>query len=67
MKKKNKYYEIIPRYYDNIMKTGNPTQATEAAWEGVDMEQFTRDFVTFWNSRRMVTKSKSYDPVSQKK
>ena len=45
------YAEIPARYFRALGRTGDPAAADRAAWEGIDMERFDRDFRAFWQNR----------------
>lgn len=66
LKNKNSYSEIPMKYYDALLATGNPVKATQTAWEGIDMNKFKEDFLSFWNSDNYLAKSKNYDPLDEK-
>lgn len=66
MKKKNSYNEIPTKYYEALIKTRNPNKATEIAWEGVDMDEFTSEFRKFWESKSLIKKALRYDIVKAK-
>ena len=57
------------------METRSPKKATEIAWEGIDMEQFNKDFRDFWSDKtkygklnpdKMIPFDESRDPEKLK-
>jgi len=67
MRGKNSYNEIPMKYYDAAIKTRDPDKATKIAWDGVDMEQFAKDFTKFWNNNTLIKKAIRFDPLKNKK
>ena len=66
MKKKNTYSDIPTKYYNAVLETKNTKKATEIAWEGVDMDEFTREFRKFWASKTLIKKALRYDLIKAK-
>lgn len=46
------YAGVLNRYADAIRKTESGQEATKAAFEGIHMTSFHKDFTTFWTSSR---------------
>ncbi len=65
-KKTEKYAEIPLRYYLAMLKDGDPGKALAAALEGVDLEQFVKDFNAFWKDARLVRGSASQSFVKER-
>lgn len=63
LKKKNDYFEIPARYYDAVTEIRDPVKATKIVWEGIDMNEFNKDFTDFWNSKSLIKKAVRYDPL----
>jgi phosphopantetheinyl transferase (holo-ACP synthase) len=66
MKKKNKYHEIPMKYYNAVIETRDPKKATDIAWAGVDMKEFTKEFRNFWKNKTLMKKALRYDPLKEK-
>lgn len=66
IKKKNNYSEIPTKYYEALIKIKNPDKATEIAWEGIDMKEFTDEFHKFWSDKSMIKKALRYDIIKAK-
>jgi hypothetical protein len=65
-KKTEPYAEIPLRYYLSMLKDGDPDKALAAALEGVDMDQFIRDFNEFWKKPNLVRGSVSQSFVKER-
>jgi hypothetical protein len=63
IKKQAEYGEILSRYYDAVLATGDPEKATEMAWAGIDLEQFDADFAAFWERPLDIKKAARAAPV----
>ncbi len=62
MEEPNTYSEIPRKYYDAIIELRDSRKATEAAFEGVDMDKFVADFREFWSNKSLVKRSTRHDP-----
>lgn len=63
LRKENNYSEIPIKYYDTVRETCDPVKATQIAWEGIDVNEFSKDFTEFWNRKSLIKKAIRYDPV----
>ena len=59
--KKPEYFEIPFKYYNYIIENNTSKGATTAAWEGVDMFQFQKDFQKCWSNKSFVSKASRLD------
>ena len=50
LEKNSKYASILDRYGDALWETGDGAKATDAAFDGIDIDKFQRDFILFWLS-----------------
>ncbi len=66
IKEKNNYSEIPTKYYNELLKSGNPSQATEKAWEHIDFQKFENNFIAFWDDDSLIRKAERYDPLANK-
>ncbi len=56
-----KEYEKIPGiYYQTLFETRNIQQANSAAWKGIDLPQFNKDFRKFWESKNDFKRSRNF-------
>lgn len=58
LKNSNNYFDIPGRYYKALIETGDPEKANTIAWDGVDLEQFDKDYRNFWNTKSLFMKSR---------
>ena len=61
---KRNYAQIIPAYYREVAKSGDPAAATRAAFRQVNFRQLADDLVKFWNNDRQIRRSIRYNPVA---
>lgn len=59
LKEENSYAGIPGRYYRALVETGDPAKANRAAWEGIDLDRFQQDYRQFWNSKTLISRSRS--------
>ena len=64
--KNRTYDQIIPKTIKAMREGKSPDEATKAAFYGVDMAQFTKDFCVFWQSKSMRSKANRTEIVPQK-
>jgi len=48
----NPYAKVLNNYCDALWETGDAGKATDAAFNGIDIEAFQRSFVLFWTSQK---------------
>ena len=56
------YTTILPAYRKALLETKDPSKATEAAFEGIDMKTLQSDFTDFWKRGR--NNARRYDPLT---
>lgn len=61
---KKNYAQIIPTYYREVAKSGNPEAATRIAFAKVDFKALAADLVKFWNNDRQIRRSIRYNPAA---
>lgn len=61
---KQEYARIIPTYYRELAKSGDPAAATRAAFGRTNFRQLAADLVKFWDSDRLIRRSIRYNPVA---
>ena len=59
LKEENSYAGIPGRYYRALVETGDPEKANQKAWEGIDLDRFQQDYRQFWNSKTLISRSRS--------
>lgn len=57
LRKKNNYRQIMPKYYQAMVDGYSAEEATELAWQDVDVKEFISDFSKFWSSKRLIKKA----------
>jgi hypothetical protein len=57
------YAEVLPTYLKKLSETKDCDAATAAAFEGIDMKKFQKDFADFWKSGRGA--ARRYDPLAK--
>jgi len=55
------YGRILQRYADELWSSRNSRKATEAAFEGIDIGTFQKDFVEFWHTKKARTAAERND------
>jgi len=58
IKGKEAYSQIPSKYYKAIIAKNDWQAATAAAWAGIDMNEFEKDFREFWDSKPLYNRSK---------
>ena len=58
----NPYKGVLERYFATLAATGDPDAATTAAFDGVDLARFTRDFRNFWQNKTARMRARRTDP-----
>jgi len=61
IKGKEAYQQIPSKYYKAIIEKNDWKAATTVAWEGIDMNEFEKDFREFWESKALYNRSKDYE------
>ena len=61
---KAEYTKVPERFYQEIIESGDWRKATENAWKGIDLQQFTEDFITFWSDDSGHGRAEAYNPVA---
>jgi hypothetical protein len=64
--KTKNYKEIIPRTIKALRDKKSADKATEEGFYGIDLNEFTKDFCTFWMSKSMRSKAARTKVVTQK-
>ena len=65
--KTKNYKDILPKTIKAMRENKSPDEATKAGFYGIDMNQFTKDFCTFWLSKSMRSKAARTKVVTQKR
>lgn len=55
---KEDYSKIPLKYMEAMAETGDTEKATEAAWKGINLDTFDKDWKEFWSSKRSFAKSR---------
>ena len=61
---KQEYTKVPERFYQKIVESGDWRKATETAWQGIDLKQFTDDFIAFWSDDSGHGRAEAYNPVA---
>jgi len=59
------YDGVLPAYLKSLAETKDSEAATAAAFEGIDMPKFQRDFAEFWKNGRARATAKNYNSLKR--
>ncbi len=51
---------ILERFHQVMLATGNAKEATDAAFDGVDLDQLEQRFLIFWNRARLRSQARKF-------
>ena len=62
-----KEYAAIPfKYYDAVYRSKDSAKATTEAWDGIDLDAFSKDMAEFYSNKKLMNKAKKYDIMKNK-